>query len=370
MTLLLLLLPPYCHSFSQILVRPHLTANAMEEPTILIYPIPGNDNGGILHIYGNPNSNKVILCCGGFPDDHKPFTPLARRLASTNDCLVGITCYPGFEPESYSKYKCDWYKRAGYNFDEVAISIREAASTLFKRCQSDSDDRKFTIILHDWGVIGGMIFANRAIKEQSPHAPKKIVLLDVLTWPDKDYKDLPLQSEVPYSLKPSIYELAVCFSYRFALATSFLWLRFVSDILGMINMAILWNLVSLFQLSPCKSFENQYVHERAFQSKSMLEYYRHLIYMCYPYYHMFKCLIFGTGFEDIHIPCDLKSTPVLYIYGTKKNIMFHNWTSLAILEREEREGRSDCRVVAVEDAGHWMYIQKLDRCHDEIKQFI
>jgi pimeloyl-ACP methyl ester carboxylesterase len=92
--------------------------------------------------------------------------------------------------------------------------------------------------------------------------------------------------------------------------------------------------------------------------------------MCYPYYYMFRCFLRGTGFEDIHLPLDLKSTPILYIYGTEKNVMFHDKISLAIMEREERECRSECRVVAVEGAGHWMYVQKLEVCLEEIKRFI
>jgi pimeloyl-ACP methyl ester carboxylesterase len=299
---------------------------------------------------------------------------LACRLSEEEDCLVGITCFPGFELKAYTQFGFDGYKRGGYNFDEVCASIREATIQLFKQCESNSSSEdvapRFTIILHDWGVIPGLMFVNRALEmEYSPHVPNKIVLLDVLTWPADNINDLPLQSEVPYSLRPSIYELSVCFAYRFALATSFLWLRFVSDIIGLINMAILTQLVVSFRLNPVKSFESKYIDERAMQSQSRLAYYRHLVYMCYPYYHMFIALL-RRRFDDVHIPRDLKTTPILYIYGTNKNIMFHDWKSLAILEREERENRSECKVVAVEDAGHWMYVQKLDCCLDEIKKFI
>ncbi|KAL3773973.1 hypothetical protein ACHAWO_010771 [Cyclotella atomus] len=353
----------------------------MIQPRIITYPIVGNEHGGILHVYGEPTSPNVILYCGGFPDDHKPFTPLARRLAEEADCVVGITCFPGFEPEAYHRCKFNGYKRRGYNFDEVCASIREATIQLFKQCDEaaadstldDAGTPQFTIILHDWGVIPGLMFVNRAIEmKYSRHVPNKIVLLDVLTWPTDTMKeDVPLQSEVSYSLRPSIYELTVCFAYRFALAASFFWLRFASDILGLINMAILTQLVVLFRLSPVKSLDSKLIDERAMQSKSSpLAYYRHLVYMCYPYYHMFIALLLQRGFEDIHIPRDLKATPILYIYGTDKNIMFHNWKSLAILEREEREGTSKCKVVAVEDAGHWMYVQKLERCFEEIKSFI
>ena len=164
---------------------------------------------------------------------------------------------------------------------------------------------------------------------------------------------------------------AVAASYRFAFASSFVLLRFVSEIVGLINYAILYNVLLLLRLNPTYGFDKQYAYdERVARAKTPLAFYYHLVYMCYPYYYMFKCLIQQKGFEDIHIPLDLKATPILYIYGKAKNINFHDWKSLAILEREEREKRSDCRVVAVEGAGHWMYVQKLDVCFDEIRSFI
>ncbi|KAL3792046.1 hypothetical protein HJC23_011211 [Cyclotella cryptica] len=361
----------------------------MEDPKIVTYPIPANDNGGLLHIYGNAHSSNVILFCGGYPDDHKPFTPLARLLALESKCFVGITCFPGFELGHFDNIRFNGYKRTGYSFDEVCACIREAVSLLFFEWNKNSsqqltfdevDDRaidsrnvgvKFTIVLHDWAVIPGLMYVNRSIGEQySLHVPNKIVLLDVLTAPHKHYQDVPLQVSVPYSLKPSTFELAVCFSYRFALASSFAVLCYVSEILGLINLVVSFGIVMLLRLNPTRALDNLLIEERRMSASSQLSFYRHLVYMCYPYYYMFRCFIRGTGFEDISIPLDLKSTPILYIYGTNKNVMFHDWRSLAILEREEREGRSECRVVRVEDAGHWMYVQKLDVCLNEIKSFI
>ena len=69
---------------------------------------------------------------------------------------------------------------------------------------------------------------------------------------------------------------------------------------------------------------------------------------------------------------NLKDTPVLYMYGPEKNAMFHDRRSLAMLEEEEKKGRSDCRVVRVDGAGHWMYhhTQRPDICEQEIRSFI
>lgn len=50
--------------------------------------------------------------------------------------------------------------------------------------------------------------------------------------------------------------------------------------------------------------------------------------------------------------------------------MFHDRRSLAILEQEEKDGTSECRVVKVTGAGHWMYCQKPDLCEVEIRKFM
>jgi pimeloyl-ACP methyl ester carboxylesterase len=50
--------------------------------------------------------------------------------------------------------------------------------------------------------------------------------------------------------------------------------------------------------------------------------------------------------------------------------MFHDRQGLALLQQEEKDGTSDCRVIKVEGAGHWVYCQKPDVCVDEIRKFL
>ena len=57
-------------------------------------------------------------------------------------------------------------------------------------------------------------------------------------------------------------------------------------------------------------------------------------------------------------------------YYLLRRKMFHDHRSLAILQQEERDGTSDCRVVMVEGAGHWMYCQRPDVCEAEIRKFL
>lgn len=373
-------------SFNQ--TRSLLPDATMLMPRILPYPIPGNDEGGILHTYGNPTANNIVLCCPGFPDDHRPFTPLARRLAEEN-CFVGITCYPGFDYSTFRKSKFNGYKRQGYSFDEVAMCIREATKRLFEEyCNNasvserkkdedgidaidsniphnnESNKPQFTVILHDWGVVPGLMFTNNSLDDTaSPHVPHKVVLLDVLTWPHLQCKDLPLQTDVAYPLKPSRLELIITTSYREALAISFAMLLYISELVGLITLVILYGVVMLLQLNPTRHIDNVLVNRNSINPF-------HLVYQCYPYFYMFRNIINKSGFANASRPLDLFKTPILYIYGANKNVMFHDWRSLALLEREEREGASACRVVRMEDAGHWMFVQKTEACLKEIQQFL
>ena len=83
---------------------------------------------------------------------------------------------------------------------------------------------------------------------------------------------------------------------------------------------------------------------------------------------VFTCNV--KAFKYASMPMDLKRTPLLYLYGTEKRVQFHGDICVKVLEREEKEGRSLSKVVAVEDAGHYLYVQKFDVCFDEVETFL
>ena len=59
------------------------------------------------------------------------------------------------------------------------------------------------------------------------------------------------------------------------------------------------------------------------------------------------------------------------MYGTKKRTQFHDNAALRMLETEQRdEGGSLSRAVPVEDAGHFLYVQKPKECLRTIVQFM
>merc|ERR1719362_1474074 len=91
--------------------------------------------------------------------------------------------------------------------------------------------------------------------------------------------------------------------------------------------------------------------------------------MAYPYWNMLKLPSKEIKKLFSHHR-DWKAMPILYLYGTKKNAMFHDYSTLQMLKREETEGRSLSKAVAVEDAGHFLYIQKPEECLEHVLSFV
>jgi pimeloyl-ACP methyl ester carboxylesterase len=349
------------------------------KPKVVHYPIPGNPTGGILHIYGEPAATQdIVLYCGGFPDGLGPISELAERLAKTRDgqdrqgCYVGVTCFPGFDYDTFNEQKFNGFKKSGFTFDEVTCCVRDAADLLFKehaKSESSTDEYKttFTLMTHDWGAAIGHLFINRAIEERTftQHKPDRLVMLDVLLFPHpkSNYKEV-LRGSGVYI--PTARDHLFSISYRTIFAISFAMLQLVSETFGLVALGILSSVVfKILKLNPLSDVDSQHM-------KSCMKDPKHFLYMMYPYYHMYREVFKGSTsvFNSTMLPLDLKQTPILYIYGAKKNVMFHDYRSVALLEREEKEGLSESRVVRLEESGHWMYCQEPEICENEIRKFL
>merc|ERR1719253_106544 len=95
-------------------------------------------------------------------------------------------------------------------------------------------------------------------------------------------------------------------------------------------------------------------------------------YMMYMYrYGIYDAYKNGER-DSISLHEDWKNTPVLYVYGKKKRDMYHSEDSLKLLEREETEKLSLCRVRGIEEAGHFFYVpeQKLEESVQHVADFI
>lgn len=56
--------------------------------------------------------------------------------------------------------------------------------------------------------------------------------------------------------------------------------------------------------------------------------------------------------------------PVLYMYGTNKNIMFHDQYVLDWLKENQQQ------VIEIKGAGHWFHRQQEDVCYEAISNFV
>lgn len=340
------------------------------EPKVIEYPIPGNDKGGILHVFGEKtekSSQECILYVGGFPDGVEPFAPMAKRLAS-DGCFVGVTCFPGYDFGRYSEPGSN-YLRDGYRFDEVVLAVREAASQLFGEYNKTGDEQQskcktpgYTLVLHDFGTVVGAMYANQVIADKElsiskrDHAPDRIVFLDVLLGPARNMMDC--TKHLPPHTKR---EMRSYIAYRGTHAWSFL-LHRLSKPIGVMAYGILGGFVMLSGLSPTRDIDNRMVSARI-DSFDRLS---HMIYMMYPYFYMFKALMFNKkALAGAHLPANLEKTPVLFLYGADKNVTFNDRRGMAVLEKHP-----ECRVVKVHDAGHWLYCQQPDVVEQEITSFI
>lgn len=338
----------------------------------IAYAIPNEDDGGCLFLYGKADAANVVLTCAGFPDDHGSFGPLAQRLAKESNCLVGVTCLPGFDDRPEKPWKS--HHKEGFTFLEMVASLHEATKVL--RAHSTNPKAKFTAIFHDWGCLAGLMFTNRALileeDDSSDHhhafTPDQVVLFDVCLGAHPKATNVPVPP--PKSLLYFLYDLSVQVSYRFVLAACFLLQYYVSSQMAAKLFDYGFLLLNLLHLSPVRAIDNKLSSVQA--SEGAEDYKQRLTYIAYPYYYLWKVILTGTLDKDlpgIHLPKDLTTTPVLYMYGLDKNIHFHQDDGLCLLQHEHAQGRRS-NAIAVKDAGHWLYKQQADVCFAQVDAFI
>jgi len=342
---------------------------------IVSYPIDGDANGGALFLYGDATkATRLALMSPGFPDDQEVLLPFADRLAKETNTLAGVICFPGFDDRPDRSWTVN--NKDGYDYDQVTDAFRDAAKALraestAARVSSNNSNIKPAVmvgIFHDYGVVPGMLWFNRAVAEAKEEgsekelAPEKVVLFDVLPPPSKTH-DYDKKSALP-SLSMA-RELFITIFYRGVFALSFLAQRYVANILGCIVFVFGTSVMSLFRISPTLKIDADILAQR----KPPMALSR-ILYMCYPYVSFFGAAMGRINMEAYTLPVNLNKTPCLYLYGTEKRINFHDYNALSILEKEERNQNSQSRAIAVEKAGHWLYVQQFDLCFRHVKNFL
>ncbi len=219
-------------------------------------------------------------------------------------------------------------------------------------------------------ISSGILWANKSIQEgDTQYAPDKLVLFDVLPTVHKS-----LENDLPPHKKPTIKEKITTIAYRIVLAGSFALQYYVSKYVALLLFIVGFTVLGVLGLGPVQQIDVDTMQAR----QPPLDPHR-MIYMAYPY-----LLLFTTPWkkskskskaasDDISLFClpkDLKKCPLLYLYGTVKNVMFHDDGALKYLEREAKENRSKSDAIAVEGTGHYLYLQKPDKCLEEVMKFM
>jgi pimeloyl-ACP methyl ester carboxylesterase len=314
-------------------------------PIKVHFSINGDSTAGTLFVMGNKASKNVLFFHGGFPDDHSVFLPLAKQIASTQDCLIGVSCMPGYHLEE------PWnFKPEGFTFNEMTQCCHDAIQTLM--AQSSCRDARLMCILHDWGVLVGIQY----VTQRQGTMPTQLVLFDVCAPPHPSIK---IQAPTP-----SLYQVFTETLYRIVFAICFVLQRSVSSSLAQFIYpfcAFILFRNNIVKLGPVKACDVEFIEAHPVKK---------LIWMMYPYWHLLTSLLSSEGrtmLETFHLP-PLEDMPVLYMYGLDKNAMFHDLASVQLLEQEMHAGKKS-KIVPVKNAGHWLYVQQPDLCYQQVVEF-
>jgi pimeloyl-ACP methyl ester carboxylesterase len=361
---------------------------------VIDYPISGDDTGGTLFLFsgnhrGSSNESSsshdgsyshVILFCAGYPDDHTVFLPFAARLAKEMNVLCGVTCLAGYDNFPPNKPWTKYAKPEGYSMDQWATSLRAAAKALNEYAVASSSSTTtikstFTTIFHDWGVIPGTIYVNRALADETKGntndslrgmvrtAPDQVILFDVC--PPFCHRQ---QSPRPKRERPSFLHVVRENLYRACLALGFVLYRFVSKYVALVVVTVLFNIAIPLGLGPFPSSSP----DSASVMETFMQDWDRGLYMTFPYYSIFQMINNGTiheAFSEFHLPL-LDQVPLLYLYGVDKNVQFHGANLVGFIKEYGASTQTKTDTVAVANAGHWLYVQQEDVCMEAVQKFL
>lgn len=357
-------------------------SNVSSEVVILRHPLPRmSDDGhqGSLFVYGRQDSKHLVIMCAGFPDNQSPFSSFASLIATECDCLVGVTCLPGYD----DTISLSDYPHLGFNFTDWPVALREAVKCLRNYSTRPVDKTTLTGVFHDWGVVAGCMYTNQCLDENQSsggggaesdlYTPDRIVLVDILPPPGRQASDSVIGHD-----NNTTYEKMLRMLYMGVLALQFTLSRFVPFFLSVSLFTIGMFVCRSLNAFPISTHDVMYFRDHIqMKSKSDLQ---RMWYMAYPYKCIFELALQGKidTFIQQHyrMPSDLTKTPVLHLYGASKPYSLSDANGLVQLEREKESSstttgrtRGPSRVVKVDDAGHWCYVTQPEVCLKAFRSF-
>lgn len=260
----------------------------------------------------------LLIFIAGFPDDVESGWGEEFLQSIEQDYQLLCVCFPGFESPK---------KEAELNsFADIVETLHR--TILF--CDRSNSGKKITIVGHDWGCFIALLYQNK----HGCHV-ESLILFDVGVG-------FPLE---PHSWTQfgfiALYQGLFCLAYVIS--------RHLSHSLGnrVFKFCFLPQLYHSLGPTPCEIMPRP---TRDIDVK-----------FCYPYFNFWYSYLFDASKCTNPI---FPSCPVFFLYGRKKNAMFHS----KLFEQRLRS-TPGCAVRAM-DCGHWITIAEPVASASLLKEFI
>mmetsp|Transcript_23627 Transcript_23627/g.22757 ORF Transcript_23627/g.22757 Transcript_23627/m.22757 type:complete len:280 (+) Transcript_23627:82-921(+) len=257
---------------------------------------------------------KVLVFLAGFPDNcTSGWSPVLDLLVEKNEYRMICLCLPGYLKDAVMP---TW----GYDFPVLIKMMENTLNSLLAK------DEKFTLCIHDWGCIIGTLYQNKYPKNIERMAMFDVGIVDV---------------------SPAIKDLAICSIYQTWLAMSFA-ISQLNNTLGE------WFFRIIFVLFAFLPFLGPTPYDKAHRPGEEI-----LVKHCYPYYYLLRGVLSGHPLRTKFPSC-----PILYMYGKKKNCMFHTKSFL-----DQIDSTPGCKWIEV-NSGHWVMHAEPQMVTEEMIAFI
>lgn len=275
--------------------------------------------------FGKPDSTQIIVFLAGFPDNEtSAWGDVLRHMTEDvryRDHRFICMCQPDFEDAPETAVK-PW----GYSFDEILDLFH---ATIERRVPDAA--LKITLCVHDWGSIIGLLYENKY-----PHRIERLICFDIGIG-------------IMHGRQP------ICMVYIIFVLYQVWW-----------SFGYLVSQCCCYRLGDCIFKSYGALVPNCCQPTALDILPRKAedvdVHMCYIYYHFWKT--FFCHRSQLPVPAH-PSCPILYLYGTNKNAMFHSQEFL-----DRIDGTPDSKQVAV-NAAHWMtYGEPAIHVNREIDAFL
>lgn len=236
----------------------------------------------------------IIFFVAGFPDNQTSALHPTVMAELSKDYNLVCLCFPGYEKDN--RIIRSW----GYDMDEL-LSLLDGSIKIHSK-----QGQQVYLLAHDWGAYLSIIYC-----QKNPNRIQKIMLLDVGVL---DIKSISLRA------------IFIIILYQWWFSVAYIVSQLLGHLAGML-------ILGLYYLPIFKPFYPT-IDERPDIPRQDMR-----VEKCYPYLYFWKNTLMGRKDMEPRTP----TIPTLFLYGNKKNVMFHSQKFL-----EKLDSRADCRQTSVD----------------------